>query len=190
MLSINYLFKGEQELNEGIIRGLASEFQDFIDDFQAIGDLFHTGRENILPRIQSRLAKLKKFLKNVEFTNKPGSSNALLKFRQGFARWRFFYFLNDKIYKGCLDYVKKTGKDPVGFVNFSMSDRIIPSMYNAKSSNDLIKLVELYEKRVKQVYNLVKNNPTVSGYRPFLRQGLYGLRDLAIAIRRLVSYHS
>jgi hypothetical protein len=190
MLSITYLFENKQELDEGVIRGIASEFQDYVDDFATIADLFYAGRENVLPRILTRLAKLKNFLRNVEFTNKPGSSNMLLKFRQGWARWRFFYFLNDKMYKQCLDYVKKTGRDPVGYINISASDRIIPAMYNAKSSQDLIKLVELYEKRVGEVYKLVKDNPAISGYRPFLRQGLYGLRDLVIAIRRLVSYHS
>jgi hypothetical protein len=193
MLSISPYYEEKEDLaglDEGFMRGIGSEFQDFVDDFGAIADLFHLGREDIMPRIKKVTGKLKNFVRSRNFSIHPGGDSSLLKFRQGWARWRFFFFLNDKLYKNSLDYIKKTGRDPVGYLNFNFSDRVLPKIYKAKNSNDLIKVIDEYEDRVENVYKLAKANPNVSGYGPYLRQGMYGLRDLVVAIRRLVAYNS
>ncbi len=43
---------------------------------------------------------------------------------------------------------------------------------------------------MEHVSKLYEKHPENKGYEPFLRQGIYGLRDLVIAVRRLVAYHS
>jgi len=180
----------EQIQQEGFIRGLGSEFEDVIDSFAVILDLGHLNDLSVIPRVKDILNKARKVLQKNEFTNAPGSSNMLLKFRQGWSTWRFFYFLNDNFFKKCVDYVKKTGKDPIGWININFNERIIPEMYNAKSSDDLIKILDKYEKKLEYVYLMKKKYPDQPGWGPFLRQGLYGARDLVISIRKLVTYNS
>jgi hypothetical protein len=177
---------------EGFIKGIGSEFKDIIDDLKSLPDLIAVGQspQSAVFKTKTVLGKLDKFLSKLELNFDKIDSHGLLKFRQAFARWRFYFLMNDKVYKKMLSETLKTGKDASGYIDINFKDRIIPEMYNAKSSKDLIKLNDKYIKRIDEIYRLVKKHPENAGLRGLLRQGLYGARDWLVAVRKFASYAS
>ena len=179
----------EEDLEEGFAKGLANEYKSFTNDMASLADIFYLSRGSVLPRFKKIMTKLKMTLKRIELDpNREDTHHGLLKFRQAFARWRFFYFLNDNVYKPMVDYAIKTAKDPIGWVDISFKDRVIPGFYTAKSTKVLIDMTEKYEKRVEHISKLVQQYPYNYGLRAFLRQGIYGARDWMIATQRLANY--
>lgn len=175
-----------QTVEEGFIAGLAAEFGHTMRDMAAISDLFHQQPDKAIARIKVVLAKFRKTLSRIDLDPNAGSNNTLLKLRHKSSRWRYYYFLNDQVYKRVLADAKSGKK--MGNIDVQFKAREIPEIYEAKSTDQLIKIVDKYEKRVNEVYNLYKKDEENKGLKRLIQQGLFGLRDLVTAIHMTATY--
>ena len=173
-------------VEEGFIKGLGSEFKNMMDDFKGLADLFHSKPDKVMPRIKTTLAKFKQSLNKIELNPEASQKNWYMKYRTIMAHWRYYIFLNDPVYKKQLNNAK--GKKSIGVFDISFKKRIIPEIYEATTTQQLIQVVDKYEKRVEDVYKLFKRDTENKALKQFMQMGLWGLRDLMITIRMVASY--
>ena len=179
-------------LNEGIIRGLANEPWTLGQAIKSIIDGLHLIKgmspEQKQKRIKQALFTFKREIKNMNVKFNIGSFRPIQKFMSAFGLWRHHVILNDKVYNDHINKILETGKGPNIVGNISWSVRIIPDIFQAKDSNDLVNVLEKYEKRIDELVNFTKKHPDNPGFDPMLTWGIYGLRDLMIVVNRMATY--
>jgi len=177
----------KQPVEEGFLRGVYTDVKHAQHAFTSVGDLFHLRKAKILPRVKKVLSKTKQTVQKMDFTPPKGRS-PILSNAQMQDNWRFYYFTNDKIFKTCMDKAKK-GQDPIKFFDLSFRDKVANELYASKSTNDVLKFIDKFEKRVEMVHKAAEKDPDNSSWLNFLKQAIYGLRDFVIAVERFVAYN-
>jgi hypothetical protein len=180
-----------QTFQEGFIRGLATTPIRWIEQYKALFDMFsYLSDTNVKKaKIIATLNKVRNKLKllNLDLTS---SNHSFLKVIDSYAYWRHHLILNDKVYKKHIDNILKSGTSgPNIFVNIGWKSRQIPEIYNAKHTDDLVKVIDKYIARVTEIQKYIDKYPEKrKGFSKLMLWGIYGLRDLIIVLNAVANY--
>jgi hypothetical protein len=184
---ITKLIEEVELTQEGILGGLAGSAWETVS-FKELRDAFELAADLKQPMkfIENYNRKLKEFVKDSTFggpNQEPAGS--IIKALQVFKDWRFYPILHDATYKELLSVVKKTGNYPLKPFDISLSKRAIPSLYAATTQKDLIKIIDTYSNRSRELYKYTK--PGV-GKVAFSMTPSGGILDFGGVIRKIVRY--
>ena len=183
----------KQNIEERVIRGLATIPYRIIKQLKGFKDFFAYLKDPIdkVSYIKKELTAFRAELKIMDLDLKEGKHN-FLKFLDKVSFWRYYVILNDKVYN---TFVKEILENPpdVNIVNKHVdtrfSERNIPEIYDVKHTNDLVKIIDKYIRRVEDLGVLVKKYPLKKKqFNVLLLWGIYGIRDLINVLHAIVSY--
>jgi len=192
MLSVQSLYEN-QNIEEGIIRGLATtqyrSFRQMMSQFAMFKALLKDPLGKVKHIEQTLDSWSKKFASmNIDLKD---SNHEILKGLDKLVFWRFYVILNDEFYKKCIKDVIERSVGKNIWVDINFKDREIPMVYNIKSSDDIIKILNTYKKRVNEVYQLSLKHPDkAKQFGAMINFGLFGLLDLFNVIHSVISYGS
>ncbi|MDD2819468.1 MAG: hypothetical protein PHN51_11830 [Candidatus Nanopelagicales bacterium] len=102
--------------------------------------------------------------------------------------WRFYFFLNDKIFNQMVSELKKHESTKIeGVADFDMKERTEATrmLDNARTIKDLIVIVNRYRARVNLVFDLIQKRKRAVKGAPF-QVALLGMVDLNKTVRKIV----
>ncbi len=179
-------------IEEGFIRGVLNDFANIGRSFASIGDLVHLEYHKVYPKVHK---VCEGFKQKVEYSDFQGIRRdpTILKWIATTETWRWYPYINDKYFNDAFKRGVKTGYDPTAkLADFSYGERYkaAEKLLMADDKKHFIKMIDLYDKRVKQISDYCIKHSENKGMRGFLRVGIYGLRDLTMTISSVIAYHS
>jgi hypothetical protein len=181
-------------IEEGTLRGIATIPVRVLHSINTYGAMFASIQEPEykIDYIKTNLAGFKETIKKI---SKELEYNrvSMLKFLQKVMLWRFMIILDDKTYKTAIDTIiettdKITNPD-VLVKNITGSKRLLPEIYNAKHTNDLVKIIDKYIRRVDEIGKLIKKYPEKRhNFGLLLMWAVLGITDFIHAIHNMASY--
>ena len=190
MLSVQSLY---ENIEEGVIRGLVTSYyrgpDQIITQFKMLSGLLKDPLDKI-KLIEKTLNDWVKKFSSMNIDLQDNEHNFLKKLDK-LAYWKFAVILNTNFYKKSITDIIKNDVDKNKPIWIGFKDREIPMIYSIKTNKDIINILDIYKKRVNEVYQLSLKYPDKKKqFNKLLDFGLYGLIDLFTAIHSVVSYGS
>lgn len=181
------------QLFEGPIRGVAtSPKRAFNELIRNISDeiQIHKKPKEKIEHVEKILHRAKINFQDMNVDMKDKNHKILSKLDK-ISRWRYFIILNDKQYNKAIEDIIKDRKGPTSWISVDFSSRHIPELYDIKSREDIVKIIDKYLDRTRNIGKLIKKHPDKWGeFDKMLNWSLHGLRDLINVIHAVVSYGS
>jgi TusA-related sulfurtransferase len=194
MLANKDLFiQSSDVLEEGLVRGLVTMpkrmFDETINNFIALTKV-PANKDNKIKYIKQELKKIKdKFTKH-DLNLKDDANLFIVRKLTNLFRWRHYVILSDKRFNEAIDNIKKGGKVGI-WIDTKISQRDIPELFNIKTKEDIIKIIDKYEKRIDEIEKYMRKDPDkFEAYNNLLHWGIFGLRDLFSTISAIIHYGS
>lgn len=177
---------------EGFLR---SQIGQTVDDLNAMGDEiagWFSSVDEKRRRIERECDHLIAWLKE-EDRDHPGLSLEMGPFftwlkTSEWARWRYFFFLDNSSYSGLVGDIKAGKKSEIeGLANFSLDRRkaVTRTIDGAKTVKDLIKIAETFKERALKVIDLMKQHKTYTSGAP-IQVTLLAMVDLRATLKKIV----
>jgi hypothetical protein len=186
---IDKLMLFDDSLNEGYVRALG---QDIVSNLSGAGTEMKGWFEGIkqkIAHIDKNSQELIMWLKNNKEVKLDNSSKIKNFFKTSNIQWRFYLLIDNSTFNKILSDIKSNNKsDLEGIFDINMNKRssALLKLEEAKSIDDLIKLVTLYKERCKQVADeLLKRKEPIKGFS--FQAMLVGLTDLNSTVKRIVA---